>query len=181
MSDKPRSPSRRALLRMVGLTPLALAAFPSLGAAQTPPQKLPQDIEDEVRKEARKQGKGDKEDRVVEIADRLWTMFLLAIANKATVDSSANARAVELSAAHVVRNEARWSDPAENDQTVLCAIRCGMYARDLAKKGVIDGAVFNEAWDRARYDFFALLKRASVVKVNDSPIKGAGTSIALAC
>ncbi len=152
MSDRLRSPSRRALLRAAGMLPFALAGASTLSAETTaeiealpkPPTLTKEELE-----------------KLGGIIMRLWSMFEAGVTKATAIDHGVIQEAWKRSGPSLIANLPHWPDEPgkEHDPTLGCAYVCGRKARDLAGIGPVTPAILVEAWNRTKDEQMILLEK----------------------
>ena len=152
MSAEPRSPSRRAILRAIGLSPLALIGASSLSAATL----------ERISNFASVQGcREDQKEKIKKIGERLMHMFKLGAKGAPIDEPAVEAKGWELSGKKLCERIDDWPDgDKDHDETIGCAFLCGWKARELAGGKVINDAVFEDAWNWTRAQRHTLFSRA---------------------
>lgn len=168
MSDKLRSPSRRALLKMAAASPLAL-----LGAEPMPPE-----MESRLRALAAKSSATDDDFKeAMKIGQRLWSLFLLGVGKNIVIGDGVYNEAVDKSGGPILQKvkEKKFPKDKDHDPTIVCAIRCGVLASQKAIN--VDGTkavtkdVFIAAWNETRTWMLTLMTRTGNVD-DDQPFEG---------
>lgn len=159
MSDQPAF-SRRSLLKLASISPLALVA------CTTPAQ-------DEAMKEALcsstrdctdKQVDPDKLNRVVK---QLWAQFVAGAGGPNKVGGDVFAKAFEMSGTPVICNLDGFPGDGNHAETNACCRKCGEYAREeagLFRK--INADDFEKAWCKTKDEMDAKLARARRISGN---------------
>ena len=179
MSDQPRSPSRRALLKMAGIAPFALAAgdAPSAVEIEAAMARVPDPIKVPMREKALARNWGSsKRNKADLVTLRLWTFFELGVADEVAVARDAYPEMIDLSGEKVLDNMDQFPTDGDDDETIACAVKCGVLAAQIAKDAgtEITAAVFRDACNHTKICMFANIDR-----VNKR--KGPGSIKALAC
>jgi hypothetical protein len=159
LSDRPRSPSRRALLRALSAAPLLLAAgAPRSAEAQT-------EIDDLLKTTKLL---GEEAARFRRVVDRLWDVFRAAVGDDSRIAAGVFRKGWDLSSGHVEGNIAQFPASGRHPATDQCAFACGQLALQYAGNDPITPAIFERAWRQISDDMHSKLARVQRVS-DDKP------------
>lgn len=162
MSDRLRSPSRRALLRAAGLVPFVLVGARTLSAEAT--------AEIEALPKPSTLSENEKE-KLGRIMTRLWSMFEAGVTDVVKVEHGVVQKAWDLSGPSLIKHLKDWPDDKDHDRTLGCAYECGTRARDLAVAGKVTPTIFEDAWGATEKRQGLLLKKLNEKRKGKDVVK----------